>query len=311
MTAPPPSALPPHPTAGPPSDGRPLLVLGAGGRVGRLLRPHWPAGAVRALARRAGAGVDGLWAPLDGPAGLLDHLQRWGVAPAALVMLAGATPGPGVAEAALAAHAPLAEACLQAARAAGIGRVLLASSAAVYGVDPQGRPFAEDSTPAPLSAYGRAKLAMEAVADPFRAAGLQVCALRIGNVAGADALLHPLTAALGQPGPRSPVDLHGFADGQGPLRSYIGVKTLARVLADLAHGPAPLPAVLNLAAPRPLRMQALAQAAGWPCRRVPAPAGAHQVITLDCRRLAAQVALTEDDSDPAAMVAQWKASLFA
>lgn len=314
------------------------MLVGACGRVGRMVRQHWPAGrGLIATARRpslagpnlAGPNLGGpnlggaglLWAPLEGPTALLAHLDKTGQQPAALVMLAGVTPAPGLDEAALhSGNTAIARACLAAARAAGIGRVLLASSSAVYGVDPQGRPFAETAPLAPLSPYGRAKQAMEAEADPFREAGMTVTALRIGNVAGADALLFPLTEAMARQGaPRPPIRLHGFADGQGPLRSYIGAQTMARVLAALtAHPaplppaplpPAPLPDVLNLAAPCPVRMRALAQAAGWPCEMVAAPPGAHQTITLDCGRLAGLFPFGKDDSDPAAMVAQWKATL--
>lgn len=301
----------------------PDVLVGAFGRVGRMVRRHWPAGR-GLIATGRGPNLDGThldgpnpegaglrWAPLEGPAALLAHLDKTGQQPAALVMLAGVTPAPGLEDAALhSGNTAIARACLAAARAAGIGRVLLASSSAVYGVDPQGRPFAETAPLAPLSAYGRAKQAMEAEADPFREAGMAVTALRIGNVAGADALLYPLTAAMARPeAPRPPIRLHGFADGQGPLRSYIGAETMARVLAALTAHPAPLPDVLNLAAPCPLRMRALAQAAGWPCEMVAAPPGAHQTITLDCGRLAGLFPFGKDDSDPAAMVAQWKATL--
>lgn len=225
-----------------------------------------------------------------------------------MIVLAGVTPGPGVDEAALQGNSALAVASLQAAQAAGIARVILASSSAVYGVHPQGKPFAETDDVQPLNAYGRAKLAMETAADPFRAAGLEVCALRIGNVAGADALLHPLATAPATP--RAPVRIDAFADGCGPLRSYIGPQTLARVLSALAAHPSPLPQILNLAAPRPVRMRALALAAGWPVEMVPAPAHAQQSITLDTSRLAALCKLEEKDSDPAEMVAQWKATLL-
>jgi nucleoside-diphosphate-sugar epimerase len=216
-----------------------------------------------------------------------------------MVVLAGATPATG---GALEDNARIADACLAAAQAAGIGRVLLASSSAVYGADPAGRPFAEDAPPRPLSDYGRAKLAMEAVAAPWRQAGIAVTALRIGNVAGADALLAGRAGA-----GAAPVGIDAFADGLGPLRSYIGPRDMAAVLADLALHPGPLPEVLNLAALRPVRMMALATAAGLDWRPVPAPPAARQVITLDCARLAALCPDSPGPGDAAAMVAQWKA----
>lgn len=292
----------------------PLLLVGASGRVGRLVWHHWPQGAddpaLLVSQRRPGAGPQGAfdWAPLDGPAGLLNHLSRAdsGPLPSALIVLAGVTPAPGVDAAALAGNRTLAEACLGAAKAAGIGRVLLASSSAVYGVDPSGAAFAETSPARPQSDYGRAKLAMEAACDPARQAGVEVCILRIGNVAGADALLGPLTGRAVDP--QNPVRVHGFADGRGPLRSYIGPATLARVLAGLATTPTALPRIVNIAAPRPVHMEDLAQAAGWPVRMIAAPSEARQQITLDCGLLGQICPPRPDDSLPSEMVRQWKAS---
>lgn len=289
----------------------PVLLVGASGRVGRLVVHHWPKSVPLLASQRRAApgGAALLWSPPDGPGALLEWLAQTGATPSALVMLAGVTPAPGISEAELQGNRTLAMACLAAAQTAGIQRVLLASSSAVYGVEAKGQPFAETALPAPLSPYGRAKLAMEAVAEPYRQAGLDVVSLRIGNVAGADALLYPLTAALRTSAPRTAVRIDTFADGLGPLRSYIGPQTMARVLASLSLFPGRLPEALNLAAPRPVRMAALAAAAGWPCEMVPAPATAHQSITLDCSRLARLCPMVEKDSDPAAMVAQWKATL--
>lgn len=283
-----------------------VLLVGGNGRVGRLLRTHWPDTSLLVSQRQAAPGAV-IWSAADAPAALA---QRLTTPPAAMIVLAGVTPAPGLAPDALDANRAIAVAAMKSAQAAGIPRVFLASSSAVYGLDPQGQPFAETAAPAPLSAYGRAKLQMEEAAAPFRAAGLQVTALRIGNVAGADALLFPLTAPLLSGKSKAPIRIDTFADGHGPLRSYIGAQTLARVLAQLAHLPGPLPPILNLATPAPVRMEALARAADWPFHRVPAPATAHQSITLDCRRLADLCPMEEKDSDPATMVAQWKAALL-
>ena len=206
----------------------------------------------------------------------------------------------------MAGNRALAEACLVAAQAAGISRVLLASSSAVYGVGPTGAAFDETAPPRPLSAYGRAKLEMEAACDPARRAGLDVCILRIGNVAGADALLAPLTGL--SVDPAKPLRIDSFADGRGPLRSYIGPGTLAQALAGLATYPSPLPAVLNVAALHPVHMEDLARVAKWPFDLIAAPATAHQSITLDCSLLNRLCPLTSDDSLPEVMVQQWKAS---
>ncbi len=72
---------------------------------------------------------------------------------------------------------------LQAAREAGVERVVLASSAAVYG-RPQRLPLREDSPLQPLSPYASAKIANEMDARVFTHMGLPVVALRLFNVYG-------------------------------------------------------------------------------------------------------------------------------
>ena len=75
-------------------------------------------------------------------------------------------------------------ALLDAARTAGVRRVVLASSAAVYG-DSQELPLAEQSAPRPLSPYAASKLVDEIYASLYtQAMGLEVCALRYFNVFG-------------------------------------------------------------------------------------------------------------------------------
>ncbi|MEO5614326.1 MAG: NAD-dependent epimerase/dehydratase family protein, partial [Cypionkella sp.] len=198
----------------------------------------------------------------------------------------------------LALSAQLAEACCVAAAQAGIGQVLLASSSAVYGVN-GGLACHEDTPTHPVNDYGRSKLEAEAVADRWRARGLAITALRIGNVAGADALLAGIT-------PGQPTKIDCFIDGTGPVRSYIGPITLADVLARLLGQK--LPPVLNIGAPNPVAMADLAQAAGADWQYQPAPATAYQRIVLDCRLLAQHYSFTENQSDAAAMVAEWSAT---
>ncbi|MFB9148491.1 NAD-dependent epimerase/dehydratase family protein [Roseovarius ramblicola] len=281
-----------------------ILLTGASGRVGRMLCACWqdvvPGLALLPQYRRAAPQGALAWNPLDGPGALLDHIAETGRRPAAIVALAGITPGPGRD---LSLNTALAEATLDASVAAGVPRVLLASSSAVYGGD-GGAPFGEDAPPAPVNAYGTAKQEMEAACAPWRARGLDICAMRIGNVAGADALLRNAVRA----GPGGAVVIDRFADGGGPVRSYIGPTTLAMVLATLCRHPGPLPRVLNIAAPRPVTMTALAKAAGARIETRPAPQGAHQHITLDCRRLAALHRFAPGDSTPAEMVRQWRAA---
>jgi UDP-glucose 4-epimerase len=261
-----------------------ILLVGASGRVGRMICHHWhDAGSARLLATARqpvgvtlGAPASLAWSPLKGPDGLLDCLARSGTVPAAMVVLAGVTPRKGQDPAELAENSALAQACLNAAHMSGIGRVLLASSSAVYGVDTNSRAFDESCTPQPAAPYGLAKWQMETAAEPWRQKGVQVCALRIGNVAGADALLGQAMA------PGAELRIDAFADGLGPLRSYIGPASLARVLCDLALLPAALPPAVNIAAPSPVRMTDLCRAAKLPYVLVPAAQTAHQSITLGC-----------------------------
>ena len=75
-------------------------------------------------------------------------------------------------------------AVLEAARDAGVGRVVLASTAGVYG-DPATIPTTEDAPVAPLSPYGASKAAAESYLDLFlRLHGLSTLSLRMANVYG-------------------------------------------------------------------------------------------------------------------------------
>ncbi|VDC23531.1 NAD-dependent epimerase/dehydratase family protein [Pseudogemmobacter humi] len=140
---------------------------------------------------------------------------------------------------------PLLAAC----RANAVRHLLFASTAAVYA--PGARPARETDPAAPANAYGRAKAEAESLLAEA-APGLTV--LRIGNVAGADALLGPRPdegAIRLDPVPGSET---------GPLRSWIGPVSLARCLAALILRADDLPAVLNVAAAPPLGMADLLRA---------------------------------------------------
>lgn len=272
------------------------LVTGAGGRVGRMLWRHWqqepPAAELLCQTRNSenATGSALFWAPLTQPlpahAGKID----------CLIAYAGITPAYG---ADLGLNAALAEATIAAAFEAGIGRVLLTSSSAVYGAPKSTAPLREDDEPSPVNDYGRSKLAMEKICEPWRARGMDICCLRIGNVAGADVLLLNGLAA------DKPLVIDRFDDGGGPLRSYIGPATLARITAMLAAHPEPLPFHINIGAPEPVAMADLASAAGFTWTWQDAPPSAHRRITLDVSRLEALYAFAPDDSDPRVMVDQW------
>ena len=76
-------------------------------------------------------------------------------------------------------------ALLDAARAAGVGRVVFSSTAAVYG-DPESTPIPEDAPLRPINPYGETKRAFEgALAWYGHAYGLRSVSLRYFNVAGA------------------------------------------------------------------------------------------------------------------------------
>lgn len=272
------------------------LVLGATGRLGQILRRHGPVSHVRWQSRRDIA-EDG-WTdaeracwhvldPLSDPVGLAQAADGC----ATILCLAGTVPGRG---GDLADNIHLAEAAVRAGAEVG-ARVLLASSAAVYGAR-QGV-LSEDLPTAPVAAYGRAKAEMEAqAADLGARLGVRVSALRIGNVAGCDAILggwHP------------GFKLHRFADGSTPRRSYIGPVTLARVLGDVLCKP-DLPEVLNIAAPGVVGMGALLDAAALPWRATPAPPEAIAEVHLSTRLLQGFTSLTAADSLPQALVWEWQ-----
>jgi nucleoside-diphosphate-sugar epimerase len=282
-----------------------MIVVGASGRVGGTVSPIWQsdqvlAGRIVLQSRSSDAVTDAAslkWDPMDGPDELCDWVGQYGKLQA-MIVLAGVTPGQGKD---LSLNTDIAVACVTAAAAARIPRVLIASSSAVYGAG-DGTAFRETSACQPANAYGEAKLAMEHACHEHAKADLDVCCLRIGNVAGADALL--LNVA--ELGPDEPVVIDTFADGRGPVRSYIGPKSLARVLAELAEHDAVLPPALNVAAPAPISMDALAEAAGQPWTARPTHSAAQQSITLDTTLLNEFCSFSREESCPSQMVSQWK-----
>ncbi len=277
-----------------------LLVLGGSGRLGGLLRRAWQVGGGGDV---AGAGLVPVWqarqprafAGLGGPTVVFDPLHDPGALRAAVraadvvLMLAGPTRGSAQD---LAVHADLARAVLHAAD----GRaVIFASSAAVYGA-PVAGPCREEDAPAPLTDYGRAKLAMERVAAGVPGASV----LRIGNVAGADALL----GAPPSPGGRV---LDILPAGHAPRRSYITPQALALALGRLARLAAAggrLPGLLNLALPGAVGMDALLRAAGESWRTRPASPGVIDTVVLDVTRAQALGLVPEWPADARQIVAE-------
>lgn len=269
-----------------------VLITGATGRLGTLLRAAWtrPEGLLARLrplwlARREPADI--LWSP----GGMLPpDLPRCDTVIALWGQVAG-TPEDLAANVALVHHgAELARAC-------GARRMLHLSSAAIYG---PGTALKESDSPHPANAYGQAKLAMEAAVRALPPGETRHCCLRLANVVGADSLAPALRATDGA------VSLDRFADGTGPLRSYIAPSDLAQVLCALSElAPNRLPDVLNVTAPVPVTMESLARAAGRPLIWRKAPENAVQAVTLDGASLAGLLPLLYLKQTAQQMIDDW------
>jgi nucleoside-diphosphate-sugar epimerase len=259
-----------------------LLVLGASGRIGGILRKLWSFEQVTWQTRGKSGGVSSSgWATFD-PLADPEALARAASGCGAILCLAGVVPGQVGQGGDLNDNIALAEAAIRASAVSGAGsgaRVFLVSSAAVYGAT-RGV-LDENMTLNPVSDYGRAKAEMELRGAALGAElGVQVCALRIGNIAGMDAILG---------GWKPGFQLDQFVDGRTPRRSYIGVRTLARILGDLVLGDLMLtenlPQALNIAAPGAVEMGALLDAAGLIWAPRPAPPEAIEEVCLSTRAL--------------------------
>ena len=266
------------------------LVMGATGRIGRLLQSRWcPAdmGDQLLWQGRTPVGLDRMAPQVIVQPFTQPRQLAQAAAGRQILCLAGGVPGRGT----LADNWPLAAAALRAATPG--QRVILCSSAAVYGA--QAGLLKETSLLRPVGAYGRAKLEMEQRSTALAAdLGVPLCLLRIGNIAGLDACLG---------GWRPGFQLDQFGDGSTPARSYIGVTTLAQLLAELL-AQSQLPPVLNLAQPGLVEMGALLTAAGldW-CAR-PAPNSAIAKVQLDTTLLQNMVRVLGVDA--VQMVQEWR-----
>lgn len=258
-----------------------------------MLQRHWNGNDLTPLwqVRHADTAQNGLALDLmDDPAALARICG-----PVEVVLgLAGVVPGRGE----LSLNAPLGRAAVSIGAATDAKRVFIASSAAVYG--PSDQPLREEAPLRPTNAYGAAKHQMEIdVREHVTDLRTGLTILRIGNVAGADALLS-------QPGTTRRLDR--FTDGQGPRRSYIGPKALADVLSQLVLGAAngqDLPEILNLALPGAVGMDALCRAAGIQVTWTRAPATALPLVALDVAKLEALLPLPRADAHE--IIADWQA----
>jgi UDP-glucose 4-epimerase len=129
-------------------------------------------------------------------------------------------------------------ALLEAARDAGVARVVLSSTAAVYGV-PDTTPITEDAALRPINPYGETKRSLESALDWYgRAYGLRGASLRYFNVAGASEAIgedhepetHLIPAILAAVEAGRPLTLFGddYPTRDGTcVRDYIHVADLA------------------------------------------------------------------------------------
>lgn len=138
---------------------------------------------------------------------------------------------------------------LEAARAAGVGHVVVASSSSVYGSNPTS-PKHEGLPVAPLSPYGASKLATESYALAHQSSfGLPVLALRFFNVFGrlqaaghAYAAVVPAFVSAALAG--EPVEVHG--DGT-QSRDFTHVDSVCEVIAEALARRVVSPGPVNLA----------------------------------------------------------------
>lgn len=141
-------------------------------------------------------------------------------------------------------------ALLEAAREAGVQRLVFSSTAAVYGI-PDSTPIPEDAPLRPINPYGETKRTFESALAWYGSAyGLRSVSLRYFNAAGAserngeihDPETHLIPAILAAAEGRAPLTLFGddFDTPDGtPVRDYIHVEDLGRahVLALEATAP--------------------------------------------------------------------------
>lgn len=197
---------------------------------------------------------------------------------------------------------------LRRAQVAGVAHVILMSSAAVYGAAGPA-PLPETTPTAPLTPYADSKVAMERLAhDRSRHSNAtRISILRVGNVAGSDALV---THAHRHAREGMPMLLHRFADGAVPWRSYIGPLDFFHAVHTITQQPPDTLRMLNVAHPQAVPLDAmllgyrnhLLPTLKWV--DAPAPKGIPPRVVLDTSTLEALQPFPHH-SDPAdAFVAQ-------
>ena len=273
-----------------------MLVLGAGGKVGRMLAQFWrrnPPEGLRPLYQSSGVKRDGyLTWQADGDVSALPKAET-------IVALWGRREGD---RQSMQVNVALGLRALEVASELGANRLLLASSSAVYTGTGLGRHAEGDMLVVPGGAYGASKLEMEraVLARSGLERGPAVSMLRLANVIGADSLFGNL-----QPG--GEVVLDRFASGGGPMRSYLTVDDLAHVLEALATCPqAALPPIVNVAGSHALAMADLVEQAGGRVAWQAAPPAALERIQMDTTLLQQITGPLVQSSDPGLAIASWR-----
>jgi UDP-glucose 4-epimerase len=165
-------------------------------------------------------------------------------------------------------------AVLEAVRSAGTGRVVLASTAGVYG-DPPELPAGEESPIAPLSPYGASKAAAETYMRLYaRLHGISTLSLRMANVYGPRQDPHADTGVIAIfCAAASTAGVATLFGGGAQTRDYVFVDDV--VAAFLAAGSSDIQGALNVATGQPTSVRDLARA--LELRTIDAPARAGEV----------------------------------
>lgn len=175
-----------------------------------------------------------------------------------------------------------------------VAPLLIASSVAVYGSSSE--MMSERAALSPQTRNGWSKLRQERELSGAD----KVCFLRLGNVVGADGLIGASSGNL-------VLDRGDGSDG-GPVRSWIGPRTLATVLAHLLAlcvSGRSLPQRLNVAQAPALGMAELADAdqRRWRFSDRMADVGC---VRVDCSLLRSTIGKAIAPAEAAVMVAEWR-----
>jgi nucleoside-diphosphate-sugar epimerase len=268
-----------------------VMLLGASGQLGSMLRKLWPEpDELVCQSRYKRPGFVSFDQCLDVVAA-----RRASKGARTVVCLSGVTPRNSKQSGdPFSLNTDLALAAVQAAHDAKASRVFLLSSAAVYG-QADGIQH-ENATCEPVSYYGRSKLDMERTALKAAAElGQAATVLRIGNVAGADAILGSW---------RGGMEIDSLPDGTTPCRSYIGPETLTRVIYGLTQV-ADLPDIINIAAPGSIELGGLLDAAALAWAPRCAVGNVIKKVELSTSRLERHLGSAAEHSTAAGVVAEW------